>query len=219
MRVVCTADLHEHLAEMPVGDLLLIAGDLTSAFGGARDKRDFLTGSFAQWLASVHATDVVVVAGNHDRVIENDGFPHDLTCHYLEDDAISIGGLKVWGTPWQPWFHDWAFNAATDRWRALRRREVPAHPRGHRHHHQSRSAPRLRRRHGPPLGYGDRTAIGNVGSEALTAAIDRVQPRLVVCGDIHEDAGRFRRGPTEIVNASLVDQTYSPANPPIVIDV
>ena len=208
MRIVCTADLHEHLVEIPPCDLLLIAGDLTFAFGGASDKRGFLTGPFAEWLVGVPATDIVVVAGNHDREVQDEGFPSNLCCHYLEDAAIDVGGVKVWGTPWQPWFYDWAFNAPRiDGERFLDEKfELIA------------DGTDIIVCHGPPLGYGDRTPVGNVGSKALTAAIDRVQPRLVVCGHIHEDPGCFRRGPTEIVNASLVDHTYSPVNPPVTLD-
>lgn len=31
-------------------------------------------------------------------------------CVYLQDSAIDIYGLKIYGTPWQPEFGGWAFN-------------------------------------------------------------------------------------------------------------
>ena len=37
--------------------------------------------------------------------------PAGLRWTYLQDAAATIEGLKVYGTPWQPWFYDWAFNA------------------------------------------------------------------------------------------------------------
>jgi Icc-related predicted phosphoesterase len=200
MRVACTSDLHEHLPEVPPCDLLLIAGDLTYAFGGKADKQAWLEGPFAGWLDDVPAQEVVVIAGNHDRVIEGHGFPPGLRCTYLQDEAVDVLGLSVWGTPWQPWFHGWAFNAPRVEGESFLAERFSAVP------------PRtdVVVCHGPPLGYGDRTAVGRVGSAALTATIDRVEPRLVVCGHIHGDAGRFRRGGTEIVNASLVDERYEP---------
>jgi uncharacterized protein len=68
--------------------------------------------------------------------------------------------------------------------------------------------------HGPPRGYGDRTSRDvHVGSTAMTATLERVQPRLMVCGHIHPGYGRYRLGETEIVNAALVDDDYRPANP------
>lgn len=29
---------------------------------------------------------------------------------YLKDSLITIGGLKIWGSPITPWFFNWAFN-------------------------------------------------------------------------------------------------------------
>jgi hypothetical protein len=39
------------------------------------------------------------------------GMPEGLRCHYLQDEGTELFGLKLWGTPWQPWFLDWGFNA------------------------------------------------------------------------------------------------------------
>ena len=111
-KTVCTADLHENLIDIPECDVLLIAGDVSFAFkGDLAAKQAFLFGEFREWLERVPATEVVLVAGNHDQSIEAWGLPDGLRCHYLEDSGAELCGLKLWGTPWQPWFHDWAFNA------------------------------------------------------------------------------------------------------------
>ena len=34
-----------------------------------------------------------------------------MTIAHLEDAGLELFGLRIWGTPWQPWFYDWAFNA------------------------------------------------------------------------------------------------------------
>lgn len=209
MRLVCTSDLHEHLPDVPACDLLVVAGDLTHLLGGAEDKREFVAGPFARWLEEVPAQEVVVVAGNHDLAIEQDGFPPGLRCHYLEDSGTEVGGLGVWGTPWQPWFHDLAFNAPRDdgeRFLAERFERIP-------------EGTDVLVCHTPPRGYGDTTPVGDVGSEALVTAIDRVRPRLVVCGHIHGGAGSYARGATQILNASLVDDRYAPAHAPVVVDL
>jgi Icc-related predicted phosphoesterase len=70
--------------------------------------------------------------------------------------------------------------------------------------------------HGPPHdGFGDRTRQTHVGSTAMTAAVERVQPRLMVCGHIHRAYGCYRHGATEIINASLVNEDYRSVNPVI----
>lgn len=44
--------------------------------------------------------------------------------------------------------------------------------------------------HSPPRGVADRTSAGaSIGSTAVRAAIERAQPRLVLCGHIHDSWG------------------------------
>ncbi|MEO1274522.1 MAG: serine/threonine protein phosphatase, partial [Pseudomonadota bacterium] len=56
--------------------------------------------------------------------------------------------------------------------------------------------------HSPPKGVADVTSSGaSVGSTAIRAAIERIQPRLAICGHIHDSWGvRGTIGATEIVN-------------------
>jgi Icc-related predicted phosphoesterase len=206
-RITCIADLHEHLVEIPACDLLLIAGDVSFAFkGNLRAKQTFLAGPFADWLNRVPAEEIVLVAGNHDQSIEQWGIPDGLRSHYLQDEGIELFGLKIWGSPWQPWFHDWAFNAPRRHGEVFLASKFEPIPAG----------TDIIVGHGPPLGYGDLTARpgGNahVGSSAMTATLRRVRPRLMVCGHIHRAYGRYRLDETEVINASLVDNEYRPVN-------
>jgi hypothetical protein len=98
--IVCTADLHEHLPDIPACDLLLIAGDVSFAFkGDLAAKQAFLANDFKSWLERVPADEVVLVAGNHDQSIEKWGVPDGLRCHYLQDAGLELFGLQIWGTP------------------------------------------------------------------------------------------------------------------------
>ena len=56
--------------------------------------------------------------------------------------------------------------------------------------------------HSPPYGAADRHAeLGAMGSTAIRAAVERLQPRLHLCGHVHDDWGtRARIGATEVVN-------------------
>ena len=206
-RIVCTADLHENLIKIPECDLLVIAGDISFAFkGDLVAKQAFLAGPFKEWLDQIPAGEIVLVAGNHDQSIEASGVPDGLRCHYLEDAGTELFGLKIWGTPWQPWFYGWAFNAPRhhgERFLASKFELIPPDT-------------EILICHGPPRGYGDHTGRSDgqphVGSTALTKTIERIQPRLMVCGHIHSGYGRYRLGETEIVNAAYVDNDYRPAN-------
>jgi Icc-related predicted phosphoesterase len=206
--IVCTADLHEHLVDIPACDLLLIAGDVSFAFkGDLHAKQAFLAGEFKDWLEHVPADDIVLVAGNHDQSIEAWGVPDGLRCHYLQDEGIELLGLRLWGTPWQPWFYDWAFNAPRHDGEVFLGSKFDLIP----------ADTDIIVGHGPPHGYGDLTSRPSgdvhVGSTAMTETLQRVQPRLMVCGHIHPGYGRYRHGGTEIINASLVDNGYRPVNP------
>jgi hypothetical protein len=210
--IACTADLHENLIDIPGCELLLIAGDVSFAFkGDLYAKQAFLAGSFREWLDEVPAEEIVLVAGNHDQSIEAWGVPDGLRCHYLQDHGIELFGLKLWGTPWQPWFFDWAFNAPRRNGEDFLASKFDPHPRGHRHRDRPRPAPWIRRPHAAARRRRARRLDRDDRGARPRAA------RLMVCGHIHPGYGRYRRRETEIINASLVDNDYRPVNPVVKI--
>jgi hypothetical protein len=76
--------------------------------------------------------------------------------------------------------------------------------------------------HGPPHTCGDLTLSGShVGSKALLAAIERVRPKAVFCGHIHEAAGAYERcghgHRTPVYNVSVVDECYQMVHEPTVL--
>ena len=146
-RLVCISDTHGyHDFDIPQGDVLVHAGDLTMS-GGMDEIR-----AAANWLRSLPHPEKIVIAGNHDFAFEAGSAEsaearaemHGLT--YLQDEEATVGGLRCWGTPWSPWFYDWAFNA--QRGPAIQRiwEQIP-------------SGLDLLVVHGPPLGHGDRTTV------------------------------------------------------------
>ena len=123
---------------------------------------------------------------------------------------IELLGLRIWGTPWQPWFYDWAFNAPRRDGEGFLATKFDAVP----------PDIDILVAHGPPRGHGDRTPAGeHVGSTAMTATLKRVHPRLMVCGHIHPAYGCYRLGVTEIINASLVNEEYRPVNPVVEVEL
>ncbi|KAG5932075.1 hypothetical protein E4U53_001496 [Claviceps sorghi] len=64
VRVVCISDTHDQLVDVPPGDILIHAGDLTNA-GTAADIQKQL-----DWLKSQPHPVKVVVAGNHDSYFD-----------------------------------------------------------------------------------------------------------------------------------------------------
>src|SRR5438552_15630492 len=109
MRIVSVADTHLFHGDLvvPDGDVLVHAGDLCR--GGDLDELR----EAAAWLAGLPNRHKVIVAGNHDWAFVNE--PERARAAiapmtYLEDAGATIDGVRFYGSPWQPAFHDWAFN-------------------------------------------------------------------------------------------------------------
>jgi hypothetical protein len=126
---------------------------------------------------------------------------------YLEDSEVVIEGLRIWGSPWQPAFFDWAFNLP--RGPALRAKwqKIP-------------TGVDILLTHGPPQGILDVVPRGDaVGCEELRAELSRIRPRLHVFGHIHHAYGQLEADGTRYVNAAICDEAYQATHPAIVVDL
>jgi len=206
MRLVCLSDTHNLHARLrvPDGDLLLHAGDFSMS------GRPAEIAEFDRWLGTLPHPHKVVVAGNHDFLFERQ--PERAralitNASYLEDGELEVGGLRLFGSPWQPWFHDWAFNLPRGPALAEKWARIP-------------DGIEVLVTHGPPAGVLDRTIHGeDVGCADLVAALERVCPRLHLFGHIHEARGQEQRDGTLYVNASNCDVGYRTLQPVIVVDL
>lgn len=205
IRLVAISDthgLHRQLT-IPDGDILIHAGDMTG-HGQLEQVADFNA-----WLGTLPHRHKIVIAGNHDFCFEAEPVATAAlltNCIYLFDEAITLVGLNFYGSPWQPWFFDWAFN--------LRR------------------GPEIRAKwdlipgetdvlitHGPPLGQGDLTSFGQqAGCADLLAVIGQRRPKLHIFGHIHEGYGVTHNQHTTFINASSCTLQYRPVQRPIVYD-
>lgn len=216
VRVAFISDVHEAQDKIvvPKCDILAVSGDLT--YRGAYDK----VSDFQVWCHHLfrigRVDEVVVIAGNHDISAERDpstfrSLLETENIHYLEDQLITLKGLRIYGSPWTPTFgHGWAFNA--NRGAAIKRHwdKIPENL-------------DILLTHGPPYGQGDVTAYkmhteNHVGCHDLRAAVLEKKPRVHAFGHIHEGYGVSLLGNTVCLNASSLDLSYKPVNPPLVID-
>jgi predicted phosphodiesterase len=210
MRIVLISDthgLHHRMPPLPDGDLLIHAGDCTNR--GAVDE----VGEFLDWFGGRPHPHKILIAGNHDFLFERDApraesmVPTNVT--YLRDSGLTVDGVSIWGSPWQPWFYDWAFNLERGEEIAAKWRLIPDHT-------------DILVTHGPPHGILDQTAgrpPQAVGCEALSARLAEL-PRVKfhVFGHIHEAYGRVVRDGREYLNASICDLRYRPVNHPLVVE-
>ncbi|KAJ3484134.1 hypothetical protein NLG97_g7131 [Lecanicillium saksenae] len=198
--VVCISDTHNTRPNVPDGDLLLHAGDLT--IGGSYVELQ----AQLDWLNTLPHRYKVVIAGNHDllldpafvdrspdRIYEGEGTSRgDLdwgTVLYLNNTATTLTffngrSIKVYGSPWTPMFGNWAFQYPEVRvvWPDSVPHDID-----------------ILLTHGPPKGHLDDQGKG---CAQLLKEISRVRPKLVVFGHIHVARGR------EEVHYDRVQQAY-----------
>lgn len=196
------------------GDVIIHAGDISS-MGYKHELQQFL-----KWFNNLdNYTHKIFIAGNHDWCFadspemckEHLNFYDKVT--YLQDNLEVIGddyntSIKIWGSPWQPEFHNWAFNLPRmgeelkEKWE-----EIPMDT-------------DILITHGPPWGYLD-TVLGeniNLGCELLTERIKVVKPKIHVFGHIHSGYGYKYHDGTHFINASVLGEQYTFVNKPITVE-
>src|SRR4030095_16002792 len=119
IRIVAVSDTHSRhqSVEVPDGDLLIHAGDATMQ-GTAEEITEF-----NRRLGTLPHRRKVFCAGNHDWLFERTpNLARRLltNARYLEDELIEVMGLRLYASPWQPRYFDWAFNL--DRGAEIRRK-------------------------------------------------------------------------------------------------
>lgn len=204
--------MQDEIKDVPDGDVLIHAGDLTM------DGRPNDIFAALRWLSGLPHDHIIVVPGNHDFAFQHIPEFEDIArsrfprVDLLIDAQTSLNGLRLWGSPWQPWFHDWAYNfargpageaQAEDKWG-----EIP-------------DDTAILITHGPVCGILDKTQRGeHVGCPALRRRIAQLsQLRLHVCGHIHEAHGKEVIDGVTYVNACVCNSQYWPSQSPIVVDL
>jgi len=215
MKIIFISDTHgkhEELQDkgwLKEADMIIHAGDISNR-GRPRETTEFL-----DWFAALPYKHRVFIAGNHDFYFEETH--HQIPVNkllaqypgitYLENNSVTIEGIKIYGSPYSPRFYDWAFNV--DRGNPIAREwsKIPMDT-------------DILITHGPPLGHGDRTDGGDrAGCADLLKRIEIVQPIINVYGHIHEGWGMYGSGtPTTFINASVLNSRYEMVNMPIIID-
>jgi len=192
--LVCLSDTHGRHpdpAGVPAGDVLIHAGDLTSA-GGAAELE-----AADRWFAALPHAHKLYVPGNMDLGVARDpAAAAELLAHARivvdREVELEVGGrvLRLWGSPYTPAFVG-AFQLAGRAAARAKWRSIPA-------------GLDVLVTHGPPRGVLDRTSRGaRVGCPELARAVARARPTLMVFGHVHASFGvADGAGPTAFLNAA-----------------
>lgn len=197
------------------GDILIHCGDVS----GRGYEHEIVM--FLKWFSEMSYHKKIFIGGNHDFYLQNNerlvremignhnkrrGSTGEII--FLQDDEYILNGVKFYGTPWQPWFYDWAYNL----------------PRG---------GEKLKMAydiipddvdvlitHCPPMGILDITGRGDhAGSELLYKRLKDLNPAIHCFGHIHEGCGQVNLDGTQYVNASVLDERYECVNQPVKISL
>jgi Icc-related predicted phosphoesterase len=162
--------------------MLIHSGDFTNSRDLFTNTIEFIC--FVDWLKKVRDKFkyVVMVAGNHDMHIEKyeKGSKKEfgnIGAHLLINESVEIEGIKIWGSPCTPAFHDWAYNR--DRGKIGKTwARIP-------------DDTQILVTHGPPKGILDlsenrKYELEQCGDSALMSRIEQLKElRLFCCGHIH----------------------------------
>jgi len=187
-RLLAFSDLHRDLdgardlaGRSAEADVVIGAGDFASVHRGLEEAIDPL---------STIEKPTVLVPGNNEteEALRSacEGWDAATVLHGegAEIDGVTFFGLGA-GVPVTPW--DWSFDLDEDA-AAAKLADLPPGA--------------ILVVHSPPQGYCDASSAGeHLGSTAVLEAIEQKQPRLAVCGHIHESWGAESEiGSTKVFN-------------------
>lgn len=230
MKICIISDTHGHHRKLtiPECDVLICAGDITV------DGEWDVIQDFAFWMKEQAVKHKIVIFGNHEKnhsisYYTNYTKERTLTLlegfgiRYLEDDGITLDGVKFYGSPWQHQFagYDfylpWRSRALVEKWA-----KIP-------------NDTNVLITHTPPYGIldlvpqkavapfikpGAEDDLVRVGDQDLLARVARL-PNLKahVFGHIHFSYGEHIKAGIKFVNAAICTEEGEPINKPIVIDI
>lgn len=214
MRIVFVSDTHNRLdrIKVPDGDMLIHSGDFTMRTEAKTPAAHLEQVSrFNNDLGALPHPFKVVVAGNHDAPFESDNAEARAlltNAVYLQDQLAVLGGLRIYGSPWQPEYRKWAFNLPRDseELRAVWSR-VPDNI-------------DILVTHGPPKGFLDRAPLWpTLGDQFLRDRVLEVRPKIHCFGHVHFSAGVLEHEGITFVNAASLNEKYQPTGDVIVLDI
>ena len=217
MRITFISDTHTKHGQLqlPGGDLLIHAGDSMNSGHYVEELKPFLS-----WFENQNYDECVFIAGNHDRIFETHPestveLVNEYDVEYLEDRETTYTNfidreVKIYGSPWQPEFYNWAFNLPRSG-KELERvwSDIP-------------DDVDILVTHGPPQDHLDVSGppwnTPHLGCELLRVRVDKIKPKIHVFGHIHGSAGyKFHDG-THFINASVLNESYAAVNEPITVE-
>lgn len=225
LKLVFISDTHtQHdKVHVPECDILFHCGDWT--YLGEKETVE----NFAKWLNTLPARHIVITPGNHEiglfrKLPQSRSWilDHCPRANLLIHESVEIQGINIFGSPYTPYFHNWAWNAGRtiaesvyyfkpfigDLWQ-----DIPENT-------------QILITHGPPynildtaMDYNDGYAT-SVGCVELSKRIEALPDlKIHAFGHLHYDGGKTKTiNNIKYVNAAVCNDAYKPSNSLITVD-
>jgi len=225
-KILCISDTHGKHNQIPLewleeADIIIHAGDISNV-GGLREIENF-----CEWFSSLSQyKHKIFIAGNHDFGFEKD--PIDATrivkeypnIIYLEDSSVAVEGLKIYGTPRQTEFFNWAFNLERgseilEKWNIIPLNTDILITHGPAYGECDWVVPR-KKHGGEHVKFTDGGCVGC--EDLLDIILNKVCPKFHISGHIHSAHGESFKGNTHFINASTLNERYEVQYKPIIFE-
>ena len=226
-KICALSDLHGHLPKIEPCELVLLVGDivpLNIQFDNVESTLWFLD-EFTKWIDSLPCDEVIMVAGNHDKLIERASFiihavesKTNFKLTYLSGTTYeyvtkNLEHYKIYGSPFCHKFGNWAFMHDESYLEGLYS-QVPSDIDIWLTH----DTPKIGNLDLLPPSLWNKESL-HAGGESLAKAIQTKQPKLVVCGHLHTCATKYERNNnTQLVNVSILNNSYQHVYKPTYIN-
>ncbi len=211
-KITFISDTHNRHNQLKLigGDILIHCGDISP------NGEEYQVKNFCKWFSKIdNYTNKIFIAGNHDWLFQtNPELAENIVnsfenINYLFNKSIIIDDIKIYGTPYQPYFCNWAFNLPKNG-KELKSAwdKIPENT-------------DILITHSPPFGYLDTTVKNkqvSLGCELLAEKIKKIKPKIHSFGHIHSGYGYKFNGNTHFFNASVLNEEYIYTQKPINIE-
>jgi len=116
MKVLHISDSHgfhsDYRHQWNTYDIIIHTGDASNSKNIIKNYVEMKR--FLEWYDWVPCKHKIYVPGNHDTCLDEKMYLDEFRKAYpditfLIDESVEIEGIKIYGTPWCPLFHQWAF--------------------------------------------------------------------------------------------------------------
>jgi Icc-related predicted phosphoesterase len=196
-----THGYHDLLAIPEDIDIAIHSGDFSNYYNLEKNEPEAL--AFIHWFGKLPIQYKVLIAGNHDAYAFHHKKQLEEWCkhyniNYLENDYVTIEGVKIFGSPNTPTFNNWYFMKSRDKM--------------YNHWDKVDEDTDVFVVHGPPKGildlsYNRANILEYCGCTSLRKHIlDRIKPQLCLFGHIHNSEDIINAG---VLKLSAYDTIFS----------